>query len=84
VTIDLISWGSRSYDQPIVSKTVKFEVPALGSKVVKTMPLHHYLTNESLTLMDAVVQLRATAKGNSRGENPLNTTSDTPLGCPCL
>jgi len=73
VTIDVISWGARSYDQPIVSLRMDFQVPALGSKVVKTVALKPHLRNESLTLLDAVVRLKVTATGNPRGEQTRHT-----------
>jgi len=86
VTIDLISWGARTYDQPLLSRHVEYEVAALGSKVVKTLPLKPHLTNESLTLMDAVVRLKTTAKGNPRGGTlpppPPHTHTHTPYAIP--
>ncbi len=42
-------------------------MPALGSKVVKTLPLKAALSNESLTLNDAVVRLSTTAVGDAGG-----------------
>ena len=75
--IDLIAWGSRPYEQPVASQRVKYSVPALGSKVVKTLPLKPLLSNESLTLNDAIVQLSTAAVGNARGKN--FTTDVMPL-----
>lgn len=66
--MEVISWGARSYDQPVVTKKVSYDLAPLGSKVVTTMPIKSSLANSSLTLMDAVVRLRATAEGDSKGE----------------
>lgn len=68
VEIDLIAWGARPYEQPVLSQRIKYSVPALGSKVVKTLALKSVLSKESLTLNDAVVQLSTTAVGNAGGK----------------
>ena len=68
--IDLIAWGSRPYEQPVMSQRIKYSVPALGSKVVKTLPLKPSLSNEGLTLNDAIIQVSTTAAGNAGGNDP--------------
>ena len=65
--MELIAWGARSYDQPLVTVPVDFSMGALSSKLIATVPIKLQLANYSLTLMDAVVRLRATANGDPRG-----------------
>ena len=68
VTVELIAWGARSYEQPLVTVPVDFSVGALGSKLVATVPIKSQLANCSLTLIHAVVRLRATARGDPQGQ----------------
>ena len=70
VTVELIAWGARSYEQPLVTVPVEFSVGALGSSLVATVPIKSQLANSSLTLMDAVVRLSATACGDPGGRAP--------------
>ena len=67
VTVEVISWAARSYDLPVITESARFSLPPLASKVVMTLPLKASLTESGLTLLDAVVRLRSSAKGNPQG-----------------
>ena len=54
---------------------VDFSMGALSSKLIATVPIKLQLANYSLTLMDAVVRLRATANGDPRGSSSLRAPS---------